>query len=275
MAKAQSPLLQFLFVAAILPAVTDRACATLPVRVSPEPNSAERAGLFEVAHDGSVLYQFGLGPREVNSVWRSVVGTSPQLLTGSLGQTRNIRPAYNIPLSPDQQHAFLWVAPETEPTSIELQLYRVPLAGGEPTPVVQDEATAGSRPLWSFDAYDFTPDDSELLYLSDHEQAGVQDLYAQSVAGGPARHITRHGRRTPHSTSHNNLESRPTISESFTPLVSSAHGSPNCSGASLDGTVRLNSTRVCPLCTIWRISHLTLQVRASCLARITACIAMS
>jgi hypothetical protein len=172
-------------------ALAQSSWAVVPVRISQEPATGELVGPFEVAHDGSVLYQFGSDSDDTKGVWRATLANQPQLVSGSLSLTRNVRPAFSrFALSPDGQFVHLNVAFEGSPSDIEHELFRAPVGGGVPTAVQQDPTAPSSRPLQFYEAWGFTPDGSELMYLADHEQHGVFDLYAQSTSGGPARRIT-------------------------------------------------------------------------------------
>lgn len=187
--RTSSPSRAIGFLAAAL-LLSTSAHATTPVRISQDPLPGESVGYIQVATDGSVLYQFGPTRDRTFSVWRATDSAAPYLISGTLSQTRNVRPTYSNQLSPDGQYAYFNVALEGEPTGIDYEFFRAPIAGGEPSPVLQNPELPDSRALRFFDPFGFTPDGSELLYVSDHESPGILDFYAQPVGGGAPRRIS-------------------------------------------------------------------------------------
>jgi len=163
--------------------------AATSVRISHTPLVGDEVQSIHPLSDGSVVYRMGQGFGAPNDFWRaSLFMSTPTLLTGSTRRARSV--LFSGEITPDDQSVFIGLS-FGDPGYFAEEVYMASLVGGEPTVFLPRQPTAPfGPPADKVYAVGYTPDRSEVLYLSDHEQPGVYDLYAKSLSTLAARRIS-------------------------------------------------------------------------------------
>lgn len=174
-------------ISAICISVTPSALAQTASRLSGDLAPNEDVRRFRVLQDGSISYEAGLGPALANEVWHVAHGKSPTLLSGGTGRGL-VGVGFNE-ISPDGAYVYFTMGHAADPYGFTPEIYRTPVSGGVPEPVLQYQPEGASRSI-DYYAIGFSPDQSEFLYASDVEQQGVRELYARSLASGVTRRVT-------------------------------------------------------------------------------------
>ena len=158
------------------------------VRLSADLSAGEKVGLFRVLENGSVSYEAGFGWGGNNEAWHVAPGQAATRISDGTGRGRVNYATFSV-ASPDGAFVYFGMRPLEDPHSFYQDVYRTPVGGGAPEPVLEREPADAIDSI-NHHAIGFSPDQSELLYLSDFEQPGIKELYARSLSTGVTRRVT-------------------------------------------------------------------------------------